>query len=121
MNYFFPKPLRILPSVCSEHLGHVGYYDFAFRNISCSWTIKGLGCQAVKPVFGSLAFRFLNLMTSGLWEGLPMLEWIKVAEKLEPRDGEGAAAKGLMVISVSGRGGPALQTERRQCLSNCPL
>lgn len=112
MYCFFFKLLRILPSICSEHLGHVDYYDFTFRNISWSWNIKGLGCQALKLIFDSVALRFLNLMTSGLWEGLPVLEWITVVEKLEPRDGEGAAAKGFMVISLSGGGGLACRLHR---------
>lgn len=32
-----------------------------------------------------------------------MLGWIKVAGGLEPRDGEGAVAKGFMVIPLPGR------------------
>lgn len=45
---------------------------------------------------------FLDLMKSGLWKGLPVLEYIKVAGKLESRDQGTAAAKVFMVISLSG-------------------
>ena len=53
-----------------------------------------------------------------------MLERIKVAGELEPRDGEGAAAKGFMVIPLSGRerkAGPADHTWVWQSLSNSLL
>lgn len=45
---------------------------------------------------------FLDLMKSGLWKGLPVLEYIKVAGKLESRDQGTAVAKVFMVISLSG-------------------
>lgn len=54
---------------------------------------------------------FLDLTKSGPWKGLPVLEYIQVAGKLESRDQRRGRCQGLYGnFIVWERGGPALLT-----------